>query len=185
MVLHNVWKVSVWKHAILGCSGGMPPRKFRTSEIASAGFSGQILSVAKIIHISMQHSGSTLIAIQLSRKPLLVLNVSDPCLFRSHADSFACGANLKLRQANARAQAKVARARAQVCQGLATPLTQRDNTHTYTHMHTHTTHLHTHTYHTFTHAHTCTHTHDTSTHTCKHTEGQHPHMHSHTSKTQA
>ena len=29
---------------------------------------------------------------------------------------------LKLRQANARAQAKVARARAQVCRGLATPL---------------------------------------------------------------
>ena len=37
----------------------------------------------------------------------------------------------------ARAQAKVARARAWVCQGLATPLTQRENMHTYTHMHAH------------------------------------------------
>ena len=39
----------------LAC-GGMPPRKilgFRTSEIASAGFSGQVhVSVAKIIHMS-------------------------------------------------------------------------------------------------------------------------------------
>ena len=66
-----------------------------------------------------------------------MLNVSDPRLFRSHADSFARGANLKLRQANARAQAKVARARAWVCRGLATPLTQRENMHTYTHMHAH------------------------------------------------
>ena len=47
---------------------------------------------------------------------------SDPHLFRSRADPFARGANLKLRQANARAQAKVARACARVCQGLATPL---------------------------------------------------------------
>ena len=31
-------------------------------------------------------------------------------------------ANLKLRQVNARTQAKVARARARVCRGLATPL---------------------------------------------------------------
>ena len=42
------------KQALLGGSGGMPPRnilEFRTSEIASAGLSGQV-SVAKIIHIS-------------------------------------------------------------------------------------------------------------------------------------
>jgi len=42
------------KHALLGGSGGMPLRKipeFRTSEIASAGFSGQV-HVAKIMHIS-------------------------------------------------------------------------------------------------------------------------------------
>ena len=36
------------------------------------------------------------------------------------ADTFVCGTNLKLRQANARAQAKVAR----VCRGLATPLVE-------------------------------------------------------------
>ena len=56
MVLCNVRKVSVWKHALLGGSGGMPPHprkilEFRTSDIASTGFSGQV-SVAKIIHIS-------------------------------------------------------------------------------------------------------------------------------------
>ena len=87
-----------------------PPRKileFRTSEIASAGFSGQV-SVAKIVHIS---------SIQ---KPSRCYSTSS--FFRSRADSFARGANLKLRQANARAQAKVARARARVCRGLATPL---------------------------------------------------------------
>ena len=50
---------------------------------------------------------------------------STSSFFRSRADSFACGANLKLRQANARAQAKVARAHARVCRGLATPLTLR------------------------------------------------------------
>ena len=43
-------KVSVRKHTLLGGSGGMPHLEFRTSEIASAGFSGQV-SVAKIIHI--------------------------------------------------------------------------------------------------------------------------------------
>ena len=72
----------------------------------------------------LQYSESTLVAIQLSRKLLLVLNVSDPRLFRLCADSFACGANLKLRQVNARAQAKVAQARARMCRGLATPLLQ-------------------------------------------------------------
>ena len=69
-------KVSVRKHPLLGGSGGMPPRKileFRTSEIASAGFSGRV-SVAKI-RIPMQYSGNALVAIQLSRKLLLVLNV--------------------------------------------------------------------------------------------------------------
>ena len=53
MVLCNVRKVSVWKHALLGGWGHAPPRKileFKTSKIASAGFSGQV-SVAKIIHI--------------------------------------------------------------------------------------------------------------------------------------
>ena len=70
----------------------------------------------------LQYSGSALVAIQLSRKLLLVLNVSNPHLFQLCADSFTCGANLKLRQTNARAQAKVARARARVCRGLATPL---------------------------------------------------------------
>ena len=66
-------KVSVRKHALLGGSGGMSPRKileFRTSEIASAGFSGRV-SVAKT-RIPMQYSGSTLVAIQLSRKLFLV-----------------------------------------------------------------------------------------------------------------
>ena len=74
-------KVSVQKHALLGGSGGMPcppppPRKsleFRTSEIASAGFLGRV-SAAKI-RIPIQYSGSALVAIQLSRKLLLVLNV--------------------------------------------------------------------------------------------------------------
>ena len=102
IVLRNVRKVSVQKHTLLGGSGGMLPRKiveFRSSETASAGFSGQV-SVAKIIHISR----SALVAI------------------RSHAYSFAHATNSKLWQVNARAQAKVARARARVCQGLATPL---------------------------------------------------------------
>ena len=55
----------------------MPPDKileFRTSQIATAEFSGQV-SVLKIIHISSSYSGSALVAIQLSRKLLLVLNV--------------------------------------------------------------------------------------------------------------
>ena len=47
---------------------------------------------------------------------------SDTRLFRSRADSFAHGTNLKLQQANARAQAEVARASAWVWWGLATPL---------------------------------------------------------------
>ena len=80
-----------------------PPKKkileFRTSEITSAGFSGQV-SVAKIIHI---------FSIQ---KALSVYSASS---FRSRVDSFVHGTNLKLRQANGRAQAKVGRARAQVC----------------------------------------------------------------------
>ena len=50
MVLHNVRKVSVQKHTCLGGSGGMPLQEFRTSEITSAGFSGQV-SVAKISSI--------------------------------------------------------------------------------------------------------------------------------------
>ena len=93
MVLRNVWK-----HALLGGSGGMPPRKileFRTSKIASGGFSCQV-SVAKIMYIS---------SIQ---EALLLL--------------FAHGANLKLQQANTREQAKVAQAFPQVHRGLATPL---------------------------------------------------------------
>ena len=69
------------------------------SEIASAGFSDQVV-VAKIIHIStIQEALSLLFSL---------------FFLRSHADVFARGANLKLRQANARAQAKVARARARV-----------------------------------------------------------------------
>ena len=86
-----------------------PPRKiveFRTSEIAYAGFSGQI-SVAKIIHIS---SIQEVLSLLFSRPDLPI-----------HA-SFMRGANLKLRQVNARAQAKVAQAYARVCRGLATPL---------------------------------------------------------------
>ena len=55
----------------------------------------------------LHYSGSTFVAIQ----PL-----------PSFADSFTHGINLKLRQVNARAQAKVAWARARVCRGLATPL---------------------------------------------------------------
>ena len=42
--------------------------------------------------------------------------------FRLRADSFTHGTNLKLQQSIARAQTKVAQARAQVCRGLATPL---------------------------------------------------------------
>ena len=53
-MLRNVRKVSV-KHALFkGGLGGCPTRKileFRISEIASAGFSDQVV-VAKIIHIS-------------------------------------------------------------------------------------------------------------------------------------
>ena len=62
-------KVSVRKHALLGGLGACPPPQeileFRTSEIASAVFSGRV-SVAKI-RIPMQYSGSALVAIQLSR----------------------------------------------------------------------------------------------------------------------
>ena len=42
---------------------------------------------------NLQYSGSAFVAIQLSRKLVLVLNVSDPHLIRSHADSFEHGAN--------------------------------------------------------------------------------------------
>ena len=59
-----------------GGSGDTPPDKileFRTSQIATAEFSGQVS--VKIIHISSSYSGSALVAIQLSRKLLLVLNV--------------------------------------------------------------------------------------------------------------
>ena len=45
-------KLCVGAHYFRGVWGHASPRKFRTSEIASAGFSGQVLSVAKIIHIS-------------------------------------------------------------------------------------------------------------------------------------
>ena len=74
------------KHALLGGPGGKPPQEnfeFRTSEIASAGFSGQV-SVAKIIHISSIQEALSL-------------------LFTLFLLSIVCGANLKLRQANARA----------------------------------------------------------------------------------
>ena len=54
--------------------------EFRTSEIASAGFSGEV-SVAKIIHIS-------------SIQEVLPLLFS--LFFQSHADAFVRGANLKL-----------------------------------------------------------------------------------------
>ena len=57
-----------------------------------------------------------------------MLNVSDPRLFRSCADSFVHGTNLKLRQANARAQAKVPEARARVYRGLPTPLLKNKDT---------------------------------------------------------
>ena len=76
-MLRIVRKVTVRKRALLGGSEGMPPLPpkkildFRTSEIASAEFLGQV-SVTKIIHISMQYSGSALVAIHLSRKLLLV-----------------------------------------------------------------------------------------------------------------
>ena len=82
------------KHALLEGSGGMPPRKiveFRTSEITSARFSGQV-SVVKIIHIS-------------SIQEVLLLLFS--LFFRSRVDSFARGTNLKLRQANARHKQKL------------------------------------------------------------------------------
>ena len=50
-MLCNVQKISVRKDTLLGGSGGMPHQEFRTSEVASAGFLGQV-SIAKIIHIS-------------------------------------------------------------------------------------------------------------------------------------
>ena len=53
----------------------MPPMEFKTSEIAYAGFSGQV-SVAKIIHIS-------------SIQEVLSLLFLSIFLFRSRADSFA------------------------------------------------------------------------------------------------
>ena len=85
------------------CGGGL---WVRTSEIPSAGFSGQV-SVAKIIHIS-----------SIQEALLLLFSL----FLLSIADTFAHSANLKLRQANARAKGKVARARARVCRGLATLL---------------------------------------------------------------
>ena len=60
-------------------------------------------------------SGSTLVAIQLSRNLLLVVNVPIHASF-DHMQIFAHGTILiKFWEANARAQAKVARACAQVC----------------------------------------------------------------------
>ena len=88
--------------------GACLPREileFRTSEIPSAGFSGQV-SVAKN-NTHLQYSGSALVAIQ-------PLPSFDHTLTGSRIDSFAHGANLR--------QAKVARARTRVCRGLATPL---------------------------------------------------------------
>ena len=120
-------KLALRKHALLGGSEGNHNQEnfeFRTSEITSAGFSDQV-SVAKIIHICSIQEALSLHAIQLLRKLLQVLNVlwdEDPRLFQSRADSFARDTSLKLRQANVRAQAKVARARARVCRGSATPL---------------------------------------------------------------
>ena len=119
----------------LGGSGGMPPREnFGIQDLRDRICWVFRPSKCSENNTHLQYSGSALVAIQLSRKLMLVLNAqryiytysqarpSDPRLFRSHADSFERGANLKLRQANARAQAKVARARARVCRGLATPL---------------------------------------------------------------
>ena len=103
---------NVRKHALLGGLGACTPRKifeFRTSEIASVGFSGQASVAKNNTHLHIQEA-------------LPLLFSSNESLFRSHVDSFACGANLKLRQANARPQAKVARACARVCRGSATPL---------------------------------------------------------------
>ena len=65
------------------------------------------------------YSGSTLIAIQLSRNLLLVVNVLIHASF-DRMQIFAHGAILKFWQANTRAQAKVARAHAQVCRGYTT-----------------------------------------------------------------
>ena len=65
------------------------------------------------------YSGSTLIAIQLSRNLLLVVNVPIHASF-NRVQNFAHGAILEFWQANARAQAKVARAHAQVCRGYTT-----------------------------------------------------------------
>ena len=105
-----------------GVLGACPLRKileFRTSEMASAGFSGQV-GVSKIIYISsIQEALSLLFSSQES-----------PCqclMYPIHASfdrvlTLSCATNLKLRQPNVRAQAKVAQARAQVCRGLATPL---------------------------------------------------------------
>ena len=59
---------------------------------------------------------STVIHIFSIQKALSFYSVS--FFFQSHVDSFAHGANLKLQQVNARAQAKVARACSQVCWGL-------------------------------------------------------------------
>ena len=118
-VVCNVWKVSMWKHALQGVLGAWAPEKFWN--LGPPGFRPSKCSEN---NTHLQYSESALVAIQLSRKLLLVLNVSDPRLFRLRADSFVCGANLKLRQANARVQAKVAQARAWMCRGLATPLLQ-------------------------------------------------------------
>ena len=65
------------------------------------------------------YSGSTLVALQLSRNLLLVVNVPIHASF-DRVQVFTHGAIFKFWQANARAQAKVARARAQVCRGYTT-----------------------------------------------------------------
>ena len=71
----------------------MPPRKileFRTSEIASAVFSGRV-SVAKI-RIPMQYSGSTLVAIQLSRNSCEMMRIlgRESCSGTSESCSGTC-----------------------------------------------------------------------------------------------
>ena len=103
--------------------GHVPPGKynleFRTSKMGICWVFRPSKCSTNNTHI--QYLGSAFVAIQLSRKLLLVLNVSDPRLIRCVL-TLAHGANLKLQQANARTRAKVARARARVCRGLATPL---------------------------------------------------------------
>ena len=93
MVLHNVRKVSVWKHTLKGVWGHAPQENFGIKDLRDRICWVFRPSKCSENNIHFQHSGSVLVAIQLSRKLLLVLNVSDPRLFRSCADSFVRGAN--------------------------------------------------------------------------------------------